>query len=166
MTQLNKNNPCKHFRSWLSRFSLEKEALRNQWLYRHINQCDRCRARLQGYSRLQLAMFQIKTQPHGASLFSNANLRVIRRLNQQMRESQAAYDLTHAYPKVSKLSFCSHYIQSIGHCAACLGVVVMVKLGFFGSLNAISDSSEKGLKKYYAKHLPEDVYSDNDFFRL
>ena len=63
-------------------------------------------------------------------------------------------------------TFCSHYIQSFGHCAACLAVVAMVKLGFFGSMNAISDCSEKGLKKYYAKHLPEDIYGDNDFFKL
>ena len=89
-----------------------------------------------------------------------ANRRAIRILTRNLQESDQAEKLRHIRARPSLGERLGKYTQSIGHAAACLLVLVLLRIGIFSSLSKIQEQGERFVKQYYAPHLDQDIYDD------
>ena len=161
MGKLEKKTNCGRIRRWLS------EAVANQlestaaWTQRHIANCPRCRRLALGNSRIRLALLLIKTQPHSLDLLAGANSRAIGVLTRSLRELPKAEKLRHICPEPSLPQRLGKYTQALGHAAACLAVLLMLRMGIFSSLKKVDRQGREVVKQYYSRamdaHFLDDV---------
>lgn len=165
MRERKTKNKCRRIREWLhttiSR-SFGPEAI---WLNEHIKHCPRCQQRLIYYSKVNLALSFMKSQPHEIDLLMRANTQTIAVLKHSLRREPKAHELEKKLPEPKMLERFSKYGHSIANLAACIVILLLMKTGVFSSMGQFHNQGEKVMKQYYARQagedLAEEVFPDN-----
>jgi len=127
------------------------------WVQRHLANCPKCRQRLAGVVKVDLALSVIKSQPHRLDLLMRANTAAIRMLSHQLRQTEAADRLKEAEPQPSLAQRCAGQQNAIVNVAACLAVLMLTKAGIFTSLDKARTHGDAALKQYYTDRAGEDL---------
>ena len=165
MSFITQKNKCRELRFRLSDMVggyLNADA---DWIQQHIKHCCRCRARLAGFNRVEIALSLLKTEPHKVDLLGRANNQAIRILKHSLRDAPRAQSLKHKQPEPKWYQRCARYTHSIGNAAACLAILLLMRMGIFSSMNKFQDEGQKVLKQYYKHQLPDDSSLVDDLFR-
>jgi len=168
MTGINKNNKCRRIRRWLSvpkGFGLDADTtLRSRaslrstsWLQNHITNCPRCQRRLVSYGKVNLAISAIKSQPHKLDLLMCANAQAIGVLKHSLRQAQKAKKLRTIRPEPKLRERFGKYASSAANIAACIAIMLLMKIGVFSSMDTFQTQGQKVIKQYYASRVGDDL---------
>ena len=150
-------NTCRTIRNWLftnlSRYFSPDSA----WLQNHIMECPRCQHRLAAHSKVHLALSFMKAQSHEVDLLMRANTQAINVLKHSLREAQEAQKLKQALPEPKLQEKLSKYLKPALHFAACILIMLLMKIGIFTSMDNFQQQGQKALKQYYASQIGEDI---------
>lgn len=123
----------------------------------HISSCPRCRRRLVSAGRVNLALSLMKTRPHRLDLLMRANEQAVAVLRHGLQAEPRAAKLKTSLPEPKLVERCGRYGPSVGHWAACVTVLMMMKIGVFSSVDAFQTESQEVMKKYYARQVGQDL---------
>lgn len=153
-------NRCKKLRTSLVKKTIGKlnSAL---WLQNHIAACPRCRARIARVARVDFALTLLKSQPHSSDLLTRANISAISVLKHSLRESPKADKLRQA-ESANAWQRCGAHIVPLAKTAACLAVILIIKLGVLSSMDNFCKQGGNAVEHYYARHLGQE-YADEIF---
>jgi len=153
-------NQCKKLRTSLVEKTVGKlsSAL---WLQNHIAACPRCRGRIARVARVDFALTLLKSQPHSSDLLTRANISAISVLKHSLRESPKA-DKLRQTESVNTWQRCGAHIIPLAKTAACLAVILIIKLGVLSSMDNFCKQGSSAVEHYYAKHLGQE-YADEIF---
>ena len=157
MTGINKNNKCRRTRGWLSEAISRRFDPDAHWLQSHIAKCPRCQRRFASYGKVNLAISAIKSQPHNLDLLMCANEQTIGVLKHSLRRAKKAGKLKKIRPEPKFLEKYSRYTSSALNVAACMTILLLMKIGAFSSMNMIQSQGPKVIKKYYANRIGNDL---------
>jgi len=156
MKSLKSENLCKTTRLHLA--DIGGWLLENSpWIQRHLTTCPRCRQRLIGFNRLSTALTLLKTYPHQLDLLSQANTQAIKVLKHSLRNSPQAQILQKTRPEPKWFKRLTKYAHSLANAAACITILLMIRVGIFSSMDKLQSQGQESLKQYYAYHLGKDV---------
>ena len=130
------------------------------WIQRHVASCPRCQKRLAAWSKVELALSIVKSQPHRLDLLSKANSCTVKMLKHSLRETLRAHVLEEARPEPSFLQRSARYHHRVMNTAACIAILVLTRSGLFASLDRATTGGEKFMKQYYATHAGKDIAED------
>ena len=157
MTGINKNNKCRRTRGWLSEAISRRFDPDAHWLQSHIANCPRCQSRFASYGKVNLAISAIKSQPHKLDLLMCANEQTIGVLKHSLRRAKKAGELKKVRPEPKFLEKYSRYSSSALNVAACMTILLLMKIGVFSSMNMFQSQGEKAIKIYYANRIGNDL---------
>jgi hypothetical protein len=157
MTVIKKNIKCKHFWGWLSKAISRQFDPDAQWLQAHIKNCPRCQRRFVSYGKVNLAISTIKSQPHRLDLLMCANVQTINVLKHSLRRAKKAGKLKTMRPEPKFVEKYSRYTSSALNIAACMAILLLMKIGVFSSMNMFQTQGQKVIKKYYANRIGDDL---------
>ena len=157
MTGINKNNKCRRIRGWLSEAISRHINPDAQWLHNHITNCLRCQRRYVSYGKVNLAISAVKSQPHRLDLLMCANMQTIGVLKHSLRRARQAGKLKTIQPEPKFLEKYSKYTSSVLNLAACMTILLLMKIGVFSSMNMFQNQGQKVIQKYYAHHIGDDL---------
>jgi len=146
------DNLCKQARNRQGLWAALKEQIRNR-LADHIATCPRCQKRLALANRVELALDLLKTQPHSMDLLAQANTKAIGVLKHSLRYAPKSEKLRHARPDVHWLDKKRPVIERVLNMAACLFVVLMMRMGINSTLTDVKTTGQAVLHNYYARNL-------------
>ena len=127
------------------------------WLQKHIASCPRCQNRFVSYGKVNLAISAIKSQPHNLDLLMCANEQTIGVLKHSLRRAKKAGKLKTIRPEPKFLEKYSRYTSSALNVAACMAILLLMKIGAFSSLNMFQGQGQKVIKQYYASRIGDDL---------
>lgn len=127
------------------------------WVDRHVASCPRCQRRLRGAGRLSLAMSLLRCQPHRSDLLMRANSQAIRMLQREVRSSEKAQQLRHQLPKGGLLTAMGRYSQGVTNAAACLAILVLLRVGLLSSIDTFQRQGRQAMHDYYSRNLDEET---------
>lgn len=161
MKPLNKNS-CKTWKERLISAVLQERRRDriSHWLMDHAAECPHCRRRLKGVGRMELAMMMLKNQPHRMDLLTRANIQTIGMLKHDARECSHAEHLRHLFPQPTFWSRMGRFSHSVQAAAACLLVMVLLRMGIFHSMESARDEGRQAMRNYYARNLDEQTLRD------
>ena len=157
MTGINNNNKCKRTRGWLSEAISRRFDPESRWLQKHIANCPRCRSRFVSYGKVNLAISAIKSQPHNLDLLMRANTQTIGVLKHSLRRAEKAVELKEIRPEPKFLEKYSRYTSSALNVAACMTILLLMKIGVFSSMDMFKGQGQKAIKVYYANRIGCDL---------
>jgi len=157
MTGINKNNKCRRTRGWLSEAISRRFDPDAHWLQSHIASCTRCQSRFASYGKVNLAISAIKSQPHNLDLLMCANEQTIGVLKHSLRRAKKAGKLKQIQPEPKFLEKYSRYTSPALNVAACMTILLLMKIGAFSSMNLFQSQGPKVIKKYYAIRIGDDL---------
>jgi hypothetical protein len=157
MTGINKNNKCKRTSGWLSEAISKRFDPDAHWLQSHIANCPRCQSRFASYGKVNLAISAIKSQPHNLDLLMCANEQTIGVLKHSLRRAKKAGKLKKIRPEPKFLEKYSRYTSSALNVAACMTILLLMKIGAFSSMNMFQTQGQKVIKIYYANRIGDDL---------
>jgi len=157
MTGINKNNKCRRIRCWLSEAISRHFDPDADWLQSHIANCPRCQRRLVSYGKVNLALSAIKSQPHKLDLLMSANAQAVGVLKHSLRQAPKARKLRTMLPEPKLLERCGKYSRSAVNVAACIAILLLMKIGVFSSMDMFQTQGQKVIKQYYASRVGEDL---------
>jgi hypothetical protein len=160
MTRKKADNTCRCIRAWLNRAINKHVGPHANWLRSHISHCPRCQRRLIASGRVHLALSFIKAQPHRLDLLMRANKQAISVLKHSLRQAPETQELKSKLPESKPLEKYGKYGFSIGSLAACLAILILMKIGVFSSMDTVQDRGRKVMKHYYVKQIGEDLADD------
>ena len=155
-----KNENCKSIRIWLVKNLSPRFSINADWVQAHIVDCPRCRQRLSGFNRLALGFSLMKSQTHRRDLLQRANQQAIDVLQHSLRRRPQADALRQKMPRPSFWKRFSKYSRSISHAAACLTLLLLMKIGVFSEMEKFQNSGQQAIEKYYAFHLGQELTDD------
>lgn len=147
-------------RAWLFSAVNRRFGLEAHWLRSHIKNCPRCRRRLISSGKVNLALSFIKSQPQGLDLLKRANIQAVSVLKHSLREEPQAQELKAGLPRprpLAKYHKFGKYGSSIGSLAACIAVLLLMKIGLFSSVDTVHYKGRKVFKQYYVKNVGQDL---------
>ncbi len=154
-------NQCKKLRENLVKKTIGKLS-RTLWLQNHIAACPRCRGRIARVARVDFALTLLKSQPHSSDLLTRANISAISVLKHSLRESPKADKLTQTESTEAWRQKCGAHIVPLAKTAACLAVILIIKLGVLSSMDNFCKQGGNAVEHYYARHLGQE-YADEIF---
>jgi len=157
MTDMKLNNQCRRIRTWLYAAMSRSFGPEASWLHNHIMHCTKCQRRLVSCGKVNLALSFMKSQPHGLDLLMRANTQAIHVLKHSLRREPKAQKLERKLPEPKLLERCSHYGHSAANLAACIVILLLMKIGVFSSMNNLQTQGQKVIKQYYVKQVGEDL---------
>jgi hypothetical protein len=157
MTGINKNNKCRRIRGLLSEAINRHFNPDARWLQKHIANCPRCQRRFVSYGKINLAISAIKSQPHKLDLLKCANAQTVGVLKHSLRRAKKTEKLKTIRPVPKFLEKYSRYTSSGLNVAACMTILLLMKIGAFSSLNIFQNQGQKVIKKYYANRIGDDL---------
>lgn len=157
MTGINNNNRCKRIRGWLGEAVSRRFDPDAQWLQSHIANCPRCQSRFVSYGKVNLAISAIKSQPHNLELLMCANTQTIGVLKHSLRRAEKAGKLKKVRPEPKFFEKYSRYASSALNIAACITILLLMKIGVFSSMNMFQGQGQKVIKVYYANRIGDDL---------
>jgi hypothetical protein len=153
----NKIKICKNVRNKLYNFFAAAMSSDTGWIGDHIAHCPRCQRRLASLGRVHLALTLIKTQTHSPSLLKNANTMAISVLSKKLRNCPHAIKLKNIQVKPGFFAKTARIRSSLLNAAACLIILVLLKIGIFSSMETFQTRSKQVLKEYYVKNIGDDL---------
>lgn len=157
MTKIKTSNKCRRIRAWLYTALNRHFGPEANWLNEHIKNCPRCQRRLISCGKVNLALSFIKSQPHKLDLLKRANTQAIGVLKHSLRQESKAQKLKKRLPEPKLLERCGKYGSSLANLAACVLVLLLMKIGVFSSMDNFHNRGQKVIKQYYAKQVGEDM---------
>ena len=157
MTAINKNNKCRLIRGWLSKTINRHFGPEAKWLQGHITDCPRCQRRLVSYGKVNLALSAIKAQPHKLDLLMSANAQAVGVLKHSLRKAPKARKLRTMLPEPKLLERYGKYSRSAANVAACIAILLLMKIGVFSSMDKFQTQGQKVIKQYYASRVGKDL---------
>jgi len=130
------------------------------WLQNHIANCPRCQRRLSVYGRVEVAISLLKTQPHQIDLLTRANTQAIKMLKHGLRFAPKADKLKQKRPQPAWILRYSGFSRSVVNAAACVMILVLLKMGVFSSMDNARQNGRAAVRGYYAKHLDQDTANE------
>lgn len=153
-------NKCKSIRAKISNAIQSRLILNDGWMAKHVAACPRCQKRLGNVARVETAFTILRSQVHTIDLFKNANTQAVNTLKHSLRNAPAADKLREFQAKPIWILRHSRYITSIANTAACIAILVLLKVGIFSSIDTFQEKGKQSIKQYYAKQLDEDTIND------
>lgn len=160
MKAMNTNNKCKQIRAWLHREIGSRFSLNADWVQNHITNCHRCQQRFIAIGKVNLALSAIKSQPHNLDLLMRANTQAISVLKHSLRQASKAQKLKTILPEPKQLEKFGKYTHSVANVAACIAILLLMKIGIFSSMDKFQTEGKKVIKQYYASHVGSDLADD------
>ncbi len=160
MKTINSNNRCKQIRAWLHRAIGSRFSLNADWVQNHTANCPRCQRRFAAIGKVHLALSAMKSQPHNLYLLMRANTQTINVLKHSLRQVPKAQKLKTMLPEPKQLEKWSKYTRSIASVAACIAILVLMKVGIFSSMDKFQTKGQKIIKQYYAGHVGNDLANE------
>ena len=157
MTQTKTNNKCRRIRARLYSAISKSFGPDANWLNEHIMRCPRCRQRLISCGKVNLALSFMKNQPHGLDLLMRANTQTIAVLKHSLRSEPKAHELEKKLPEPKMLERCSKYGHSVANLAACILILLLMKIGVFSSMDQFHNQGQRVIKQYYTRQVGEDL---------
>lgn len=157
MAQKQAENTCRRIRDRLYSVMSKYFGMEARWLRGHIAHCPRCRRRLIASGKVHLALSFMKTQPHGLDLLTRANQQTIAVLKHSLRQEPKAQELKTKRPEPKPLEKYRRYGFSFGSLAACLAILILMKVGVFSSMDTVQVKGRKVMKQYYARNVGQDL---------
>ncbi len=157
MTGINKNNKCRRIRGRLTEAISRHFDPDAKWLQNHITNCPRCQRRLVSYGKVNLAISAIKSQPHRLDLLMCANTQAIGVLKHSLRRAQKAKKLRTIRPEPKLRERFGKYTSSAVNVAACIAIMLLMKIGVFPSMDTFQTQGQKAIKQYYASRVGDDL---------
>jgi hypothetical protein len=156
-SQNGSSNKCRRIRAWLYKAVINRFRLDAEWVQNHIANCPRCNRRLVNVGKVNLALSAIKSQPHKLDLLMRANTQAIGVLKHSLREAPKAGKLRAMLPEPKPLEKCGKYAHSTANVAACIAILLLMKIGIFSSMDTFQTQGQKAVEQYYASQLGEDL---------
>lgn len=153
-------NECRRIRSLLYVAASKRFGPDAGWFQKHISACPRCRRRLVASRKVDLAISLVKTQPHKLDLLARANSSAISVLKHSLRSEPEASDLKTKLPEPKLLEMFRGCGRSATNAAACLAILLLMKIGVLSSMNQVHSTGQKGMEQYYARRIGEDLAGD------
>jgi hypothetical protein len=150
-------NKCKQIRAWLHKAICRRFSIDTGWIQNHIANCPRCRRRLSAVGKVGLALSIIKSQPHKLDLLMRANTQAIGVLRHSLRQAPKAEKLKVCLPEPNLLERWGKYGHTVANVAACIAILLLMKIGVFSSMNKFQTEGKKIIKQYYASHIGKDL---------
>jgi len=150
-------NKCRRIRAYLYRIVNSSLGLDTGWAQKHIANCPRCQSRIVGISKVELALSLVKSQRHDLDLLMRANAQAIGVLKHGLRQTPKAEKLKSTLPEPTLSERFSKYKHSAANVAACLAILLLMKIGIFSSMDKFQSRSQEVLKQYYARHIGQDL---------
>jgi len=169
MTSINKNegttlksengnsNKCRRITDWLYKAIINRFHFDGGWIQNHIANCPRCNRRLVDVGKVNLALSAIKSQPHKLDLLKRANTQAIGVLKHSLREAPKAEKLRAMLPEPKLFEKCGKYAHSTANVAACITILLLMKIGIFSSMDTFQTQGQKAVEQYYAGQVGEDL---------
>jgi hypothetical protein len=160
MTKIKTNNKCRQIRTWLYTTLSRHFSPEADWLNDHITHCPRCQRRLISCSKVNLAISFMKSQPHNLDLLKRANAQAIGVLKHSLRHEPKAQELRRKLPEPKFLERCGKYGNSIANLAACVLILLLMKIGVFSSMDNFQNQGQKVIRQYYSRQIGEDLANE------
>jgi len=144
-------------RDWLYTTASKRFSPDADWLQGHILNCPRCRRRLVSCGKVNLALSFMKTQPHSLDLLMRANTQAIGVLKHSLRRAPKARKLRVILPEPKLLERFGKYGHSAVNTAACITILLLMKIGVFSSMDKFHIQGQKVYRQYYTKQVGEDL---------
>lgn len=154
------DNPCRRIRTWLYTAMKRHLGAEAGWLASHISSCPRCRRRLVSLGKVNLALSLMKARPHSLDLLMRANEQAISVLKHGLRAEPQAARLKTTLPEPKLAERCGRYGPSVGHWAACVAVLLLMKMGVFSSMDTFQTEGQEVIRQYYARQVGQDLAED------
>ena len=151
------NNNCKTLREKLYNALTPLFSTNAVWVQNHLANCPRCQKRLANFSRVNLAINLLKSQPQKLDLLKRANEKTLNFLNHKLRYSANAEKLKHAQPEPTFLKRSRKFMQPLANAAACFAILFLIKTGVFTSMQKTQEKGEQALKSYYARNVGQSL---------
>jgi len=150
-------NECRRIRTLLYTVASKRFGPDAGWFQKHIAGCPRCWRRLVASRKVDLAFSLVKTQPHKLDLLARANARAIAVLKHSLRGEPEVSDLKTKLPEPKLLEMFHGCGRSVANVAACVAILLLMKIGVLSSINQFHSTGRKSMKQYYAKRIGEDL---------
>ncbi|MEJ2705209.1 MAG: hypothetical protein P8Z79_22440 [Sedimentisphaerales bacterium] len=157
MARRQADNPCRRIRAKLYAAANRHFGPEAGWLRGHVASCPRCQRRLASSGRVHLALSSVKTQPHRLDLLMRANQQAISVLKHSLREEPKAQRLKARLPEPKPFEKVAKYGFSVGSVAACIAILILMKIGVFSSVDSVETRGRKVIRQYYVKHVGQDL---------
>lgn len=160
MNDTRHNEQCRRLRAAPNGFwSMVKERLAER-CSAHIAACPRCQKRLAATGRVELALCLMRMQPHTMELLSQANTAALKYLKRSLRETPCADRLRTAVREPGRMEKAAPMLERLMNVAACLFVVLMIRVGLTHKMMEIQEQGTRIMEKYYARNLDPQLYED------
>ena len=153
-------NKCQRTRRFFLANLIERFITDSDWMHNHIANCPRCQARLIGIGRIEMGLAILKSQPHKLDLLMRANSRAIGTLKHSLRGARRAEKLRHIKPEPSIFQRIGNVAGAVGNVAACITIVLLMKIGVFSTMDKFDKQGNEMLKEYYASRVGDDITDD------
>jgi len=160
MKTINSDNKCRKLRAWLHNMIDSRLGRRAAWIQDHLATCPRCQRRLAAIAKVDLALAALRSQPHSLDLLAKANAQAIAVLRHSLQKAPKANRLRTAVPRPRLLETLSCYRDSAINLAACLLILLLMKLGVFSSMSNFQTEGRKVLNQYYSTQAGQDLADD------
>lgn len=153
-------NYCRKIRKNRSGFW---SALRSRVLERlsdHVSHCSRCQRRLAIISRVEIAMMLMKTQPQDVGLLARANNKALDTLKHSLRKAPQSAALRTTQSDLSRFEKIRPGLERVMNIAACIFVILMIKMGVSSSLMDYKQQGEAAIHSYYARNLDSQTFNE------
>jgi len=148
---------CRRIRASLCETIGSRFGVNADWMQNHIANCPRCQRRLSLAGKVNLALSVVKSQPHTLELLMRANTQAIGVLKHSLREAPKAWKLRTMLPEPKLLERWSKYGHCTANLAACIAVLLLMKIGVFSSMDAFQTQGQKVIKQYYTGQVGKDL---------
>lgn len=159
-SQYTSPNRCKQIRSWLLKAITSRFGPDADWIQNHIVNCPRCQRRLAAVGKVNLALSAIKSQPHKLDLLTRANTQAIGVLKHSLRQAPKAHKLRAMLPEPKLLERASQYKHPVANIAACITILLLMKIGIFSSMEKFQTQGQKAIRQYYVSQVGEDLANE------
>ena len=156
-SQNGSSNKCRQIRGWLHKAIISRCHPGADWVQNHIANCPRCNRRLVNVGKVNLALSAMKTQPHKLDLLMRANTQAIGVLKHSLRRAPKARKLRAMLPEPKLFEKCGKYTHSAANVAACITILLLMKIGIFSSMDKFQTQGQKAVEQYYASQVGEDL---------
>lgn len=160
MKTIKTNNKCRQIRTWLYTTFSRHFGPDADWLNNHIINCPRCQRRLVSCGKVNLALSFMKSQPHNLDLLKRANAQTIAVLKHSLRHEPKARELKTKLTEPGLFERCSKYGHSLANLAACVLILLLMKIGVFSSMDNFQNQGQKVIRQYYSRHIGEDLANE------
>ena len=160
MATITLKNKCSQIRIKLAEAIAKHLNPETGWLQNHIFNCPRCQQRFNRIGKVNLALSLLKTQPHRLDLLMRANTQAINVLKHSLRNAPKAEKLREQHPEPKWFVRCNSFTQPAVNAAACMLVLVLLKMGVFSSMDNIQQHGTTAVQHYYARHLDQNTVND------